>query len=166
MNEEAIRKYFLESKLGDLRRISHRVGESTIILHAPSSTVFKFAPKYLMDNEWHWLRAMQQSGYVPSPVLRKGIETIAMPYIKSDPITDPDEFMRHLPLVLSALLDAECRHGDLTEYSVLVRNNKPVIIDFGESREWYSSLPDKRPEGDRFWLGKTMEKLVHDSKKK
>ena len=147
----------------EIELISHRERSSDVWLHTPSKTIFKTSPKYLIDNEYHFLEALRFSGFVPQPVLRKSLEVIAMPYIERQAVTDPEKFMSFLQPVLEALKLADCRHGDLTEYSVLVHDNKPVIIDFGESRPYFSPLPDKRREGDRYWLTKTMEKLANDS---
>ena len=143
------------------KRISRRERTSTVWL-AENWLVYKSAPKFLIDNELFFLNKLWQTGYVPVPVTRHEVELISMPYIENQKVTDPDAFLAHIPLVIGALQCAMCRHGDLTEYSVLVNNNKPVIIDFGESRYYDSPLPDKRREGDRHWLTLTMEKLAND----
>jgi len=124
-------------------------------------TVYKTAPKYIIDNEYYWLTELKDTGYVPAPVERPGLEVISMPFIENEPVTDPEEFMSHLGPALNALKEHGCRHGDLTKYSVLVQKNKPVIIDFGEARIWDSPIQDKRPEGDSYWLKITMRKLAY-----
>jgi hypothetical protein len=137
-------------------RISHRVRNSTVWLL--DGYVYKCAPKVLIDTERWFLDAMAESGYVPAPVKRIGLETLRMPFIEEGHVTDGEEFLSHLEHVLDALKDAECRHGDLTTYSVIVsKDNRPILIDFSESRHMDSPLPDKRPEGDRYWLTKTMD---------
>ena len=143
-----------------MQLISDRHRASKVWLDSETGLVYKSSPKFLTDNELHFLKKMWLSGYVPGPVTRHGVETISMPYIENQKVTDPVAFLAHIPLVMDALQHAGCRHGDLTEYSVLVNNNKPVIIDFGESRYYDSPLPDKRREGDRYWLTLTMEKLA------
>lgn len=101
---------------------------------------------------------MYDSGYVPFAE-QVNIETIRTEYIATQPVTDADAFMTHYEPVLQALQAAGIRHGDLTEYSVLVRDNRPLLIDFAESRLWDDPRPDKRREGDRYWLWQTMCKL-------
>jgi serine/threonine-protein kinase RIO1 len=145
----------------NLAIMSRRERTSVVWYNSETKKVHKSSPKYLIDNEFFFLMALAHTGYVPAPVYRIGLEEITMPYIHREEVTDPKLFMDHLECVLDALRVARCRHGDLTEYSVLVHNNKPVIIDFGESRHWDSPLPDKRREGDRYWLTRTMEKLAH-----
>ena len=135
------------------------VRESDSVVWLQDGKIFKSQPKHQTDNEFHFLTTMKDSGYVPVDVVREGVEKISMEYIVTEGVTDEDEFLSHYQKVLAALHIAGIRHGDLTEYAVLVRNNKPVIIDFGESREWWSKLPSKRPEPDSFWLARTMEKL-------
>ena len=138
--------------------LSKRVTERRVWLQ--DGKVWKSQPKYLTDNEFHFLTAMKDSGYVPIDVVREEIEKVSMEYIRHEDVTDADEFLSHYKYVIRALKYADIRHGDLTTYAVLVRSNKPVIIDFGESREYFSKLPSKRPEPDSFWLAKTMEILV------
>lgn len=144
-----------------LKLVSKRDRASIVWLNPGTRTIYKSAPKYLIDNEVHWLTVMQDTGYVPRPVERLDLELISMPYIRNELVTRPEKFMEHMESVLWWLGHHECRHGDLTEYSVLVKNNQPVIIDFGEARHLMSPLPDKRREGDRYWLKKTMEFLAY-----
>lgn len=121
--------------------------------------VYKKQPKYMTDNEAYALQVLSSSGYVPKAE-QVDIETIRMEDLgKSEPVTDTEEFMSHLPKVLAALQAVALRHGDLTVYAVIVKGNKPYIIDWGESRHWYDPRPDKRREGDKFWLTKTMKSL-------
>lgn len=120
--------------------------------------IYKHQPKFMTDNEIWCLRRMLPSGYVPRAV-QTGMEEIRLEYINSEIVTNKPFFMGHSSLVLHALYMAKIRHGDLTEYSILVRDNKPLLIDFSESRLWDDPRPDKRREGDRYWIKKTMEKL-------
>jgi RIO-like serine/threonine protein kinase len=146
--------------LEDFVLLSRRERHSEVWWDQDLDVIYKTAPKFLIDNEWYFLNQLASSGYVPEPVYKPDIEIITMPYIHPEIVTDAQQFMKHLEYVLEALKEADCRHGDLTKYSVLVQNNKPVIIDFGESRTLYSPLPSKRREGDRYWLTKTMKELA------
>lgn len=120
--------------------------------------VVKEQPKFLTDNEFWCLQQLQASGYVPWSA-QVDIETIRTLHIESQPVTDAKAFMAHGGLVLNALREAGIRHGDLTEKNVIVNRNKPYLIDFAESRLWDDPRPDKRREGDAYWLRKTMEML-------
>lgn len=131
-------------------------GNSVSRVWREGNYIFKRQPKYLADNEFYALKKMD---YSPEAVGRIDDETIWMSFVENEPVTNAGEFMSHYQLVLDALKAAGLRHGDLTEYSVLVRNNRPVLIDWAESRTWDDPRPDKRREGDAYWLKKTMEKL-------
>ena len=124
-----------------------------------SNRVYKQQPKFLTDNEIGFLTLMYPSGYVPYAE-QVNIDTIEMEDLgESQKITDIDEFKAHLPKILTALREARIRHGDLTRYAIVVRDNKPYIIDFAESRWWNDPRPDKRREGDEYWLTRTMHEL-------
>jgi len=68
-------------------------------------------------------------------------------------------FMSFCQPLLDAMKKRGLRHGDLTSYSVIPVLNRPMIIDWAESRMLDDPRPDKRPEGDAFWLRRTMESL-------
>jgi len=123
--------------------------------------VIKRQPKYLTENEIWCLQKLYPTGFVPYAE-RVGIEELRIEYIENERVTDARVFMRYYQPVLNALCRAGIRHGDLTKYAVLVQDNKPILIDFAESRLWNDPRPDKRPEGDAYWLKKTMEALCGD----
>lgn len=112
----------------------------------------------LCDNEVWCYKELSESGYVPK-CERVDIETIRTEYIESEKVTDKASFMEHYEKILQVLKWAGIRHGDLTPQSVSVKDNKPILIDFAESRLLNDPRPDKRPEGDAFWLKRTMETL-------
>ena len=121
--------------------------------------IFKRQPKYLTDNEWYALSHPALNNYVPKWIRRIDDAMIMVEFVENEPVTCTDAFMRHCQPVLDALKSAGLRHGDLTEYAVLVHNNCPVITDWAESRTWDDPRPDKRRAGDAYWLKRTMEKL-------
>lgn len=121
--------------------------------------VYKLQPKHLTDNEWYALHSLYETGYVPYAE-RVDIETIRMEDLgESEPVTDATAFMRHLAVILQTLKDYGLRHGDLTEYAIIVKGNRPMIIDWAESRTFTDPRPDKRREGDAYWLTETMQSL-------
>ncbi len=89
------------------------------------------------------------------------MELIRLEYIENGAVTEPDVLIGHAEGVLRALDNAGIRHGDLTDANILVRDNHPYVIDFSESRLTCDPRLDKRREGDRYWLEKTMEKLCN-----
>ena len=120
--------------------------------------VYKRQHAHLAENEWWCLNELQLSGYVPL-VERVDINTIRTTFVPGELITDPGEFMSHYQPVLTALTGAGIRHGDLSIYAVRISKNKPVLIDFAESRMACDPRADKRARGDAYWLEKTMEQL-------
>ena len=121
--------------------------------------VYKSQPKCMTDNEVYALKALYPTGYVPY-VERVDQELIRMQDLgERQPVTDAQAFMAHFPRILMELREHGLRHGDLTKYALIVKDNKPYIIDWGESRSWDDPRPDKRREGDAFWLHKTMTDL-------
>lgn len=121
--------------------------------------VYKRQTPYLTENEYWCLTHLADTGCVP---LCDRIDkyTIQMQDLgKTRPVTDKTLFLMHLPELLYNLKYKGIRHGDLTEYALIVNNNVPYLIDFAESRMWDDPRPDKCPEGDEFWLTQTMNKL-------
>ena len=120
--------------------------------------IYKQQPKHFAQNEYYALTHPALHKYTPG-CAKLDDEKICMTDIQTELVTDAAAFLSHYWLVLHALKSAGLRHGDLTEPHVLVVNNRPIIIDWAESRLWDDPRPDKRIEGDAYWLRKTMEAL-------
>lgn len=123
--------------------------------------VFKRQPKHLTQNEIWCLEEMYPTGYVPV-AQQVEIDMIRMHHVPRYGGQVSLEFLtRHAEQILGCLETVGIRHGDLTEYAVILSKpyGVPVIIDFAESRLACDPRPDKRPEGDRYWLMKTMRRL-------
>lgn len=73
------------------------------------------------------------------------------------------EFQRGCVRLLNTLHDVGIRHGDLTEYNIVVKNNRPYAVDFHESTFYGDGVKPKRPEGDKYWMWETASKLSPDS---
>ena len=121
--------------------------------------VYKRQPKFMTDNEIWCLQEMWESGYVPFAE-QIGIELIRMRILRVEKITDEDLFMFHLGPILEAIEQAGIRHGDLSSPHIIPIKNRPRIIDWGESRVMCDTRPDKRPEGDEYWLTRSMNEMV------
>lgn len=147
-----------------VRLISRRVGTSEVYLGG-DGFVYKVAPKFNIDNEEYFYRALIHWDHIPSDFERLDVELIRMEYIPPQPITDLDEWWSYYDAIVHELLASGIHHGDLTEYSVLVRRNMPVIIDFAESRVLGSEIPPKRPGPDSYWLRQAMKKIAKDGGK-
>jgi len=114
------------------------------IVWIENGRIYKRQPKHNTDNEYYYLRTLEKTGYVPQDVRMEDIETVSMEYIPSQKVTNPDEFKNHLLPILDALSKHGIRHGDLTDLSVLIKDNRPIVIDFGESRWKPDPIQDKR----------------------
>ena len=120
---------------------------------------WKESPKHLTDNEWYALNILRDTGFVPDTV-RVNEETVQMESITTEPITDEYLFREQCHIFLKIIKDKGLRHGDLTPPHVLVVKNRPVVIDWAESRTYDDPRPDKRREGDEHWMGETCEALI------
>jgi len=121
--------------------------------------IFKKQPKYLADNEWYALETLRPTGLVPI-AWRIDDETIQMECLVSNPVYDPDKFLKNCDWALGVILNKGLRHGDITTPHVFVASDMPIIIDWGESRIIGDPRPDKRREGDEYWLIKTANQLI------
>jgi predicted Ser/Thr protein kinase len=137
-----------------VRRIKAFNGTDTYIY------ILKRSIPYLIENEVAFLNVMQSSGYVPrfdrydKYTLR--IEDLG----QSEPVTNWSIFRDHCAKLLHALSSRSVRHGDITEQAVIIRNNKPYLIDFAESRWKYDSAPDKQGKTDETLMGELVHRLV------
>lgn len=122
---------------------------------------------FFITNEYHFFMRMWPTGY--APVCKIVDEwTLKTRYLGDQQlshksVTDIDTFMGHYRPLLAALKLKGIRHGDLTTYAIIVRDNRPLLIDFAESRFTNDPRPDKRPEGDEYWLLKSMEEICQIS---
>lgn len=124
--------------------------------------IYKWQPKFLTENELWCLEEMFRFGFTPY-VERVELEVIRTEFIKDEIPTDVISLIRNVAFVLTALENCGIRHGDLTRPNVLIKENKPIIIDFAESRLTADPRSDKRPEGDEYWLRRTIEEIINGS---
>ena len=120
--------------------------------------VFKEQPTYRTENEYYALKTLAPMGFVPA-VHRETADLLRIKYIRGTPIKDSEKVRAQAPVILDRLLLEEVRHGDLTAVHVLVRRDRIFIIDWAESRYLHDPRPDKRPEGDAYWLNRSLEEL-------
>lgn len=125
--------------------------------------IYKKQPKHVTENEFWFLMQMRETGFVPLAE-RISKEIIRMEYLKRIAITKSEErkLIKNIPLVLSAMQDKGVRHGDLTKVHILPQKGIPKIIDWSESRLVNDPRPDKRPEGDAYWLNRSIVELIKD----
>ncbi|KKK51536.1 hypothetical protein LCGC14_3113970, partial [marine sediment metagenome] len=86
-------------------------------------------------NETAFLAMMAKSGYVPKLLDYIGTEGAPTSIFLEDlgdtePVTDNDVVLTHAIHLLSWLRTSRVRHGDLTAPNMIIRNDKPYVIDF------------------------------------
>ena len=131
-----------------------------IVWRDGNGTLYKRSMPFLIENELHCLKAMWPSGFVPS-VYRYDKYTLAIQDLgDSEPVTDKGVFITNMYALQMALKQADIRHGDMTTAAVIVKDNHPYLIDFAESRLISDPRPDKRPQGDGYWMRQTINELT------
>ena len=132
----------------------------SVVYRGHDGWVYKRSIPFLIENELFCLQQMQDTGFVPD-VQRYDKYTLAIADLgKSDMVFDKDRFRMNMYQLLRALQRKGIRHGDITKYSVIVKNDWPYLIDFSESRLIDDPRPDKRKEGDRYWTERTIHELA------
>ena len=124
--------------------------------------IYKWQPKFLTENEIWCLEKMFSYGFAPY-VERHDFEIIKMDFIQSHPVTDIRLLFKMTASALDALSACGIRHGDLARPNVIVHGNSPILIDFAESRLACDPRRDKRPEGDKYWLNRTIKEIIDES---
>ncbi len=121
--------------------------------------IYKWQPKFLTENELWCLEKMSLS-FVPF-VERCDLEVLKLEFIEDETPTNVRLLLSHTARALEALGAHGIRHGDLTRPNVLIRDNTPILLDFAESRLTTDPRPDKRPEGDEYWLNRTVREIIY-----
>lgn len=121
--------------------------------------IYKRSIPYLIETELAMLTTMK-GVYVPV-VERYDKYTLKILDVgESEPITDTDLFISNCTHFLTVMAMRGVRHGDLTPPHVIVKNNSPIVIDWAESRVFADPAPDKRKEGDNYWMHSTMIRMI------
>lgn len=121
--------------------------------------IYKWQPKHLTENEIWCLEAMAMSNFVPIAE-RVELEIIRMEFITDENASNAKLLLNNVEHALRWLALCGIRHGDLTRPNVLVKDNRPILLDFSESRLVTDPRPDKRPGGDGFWLRCTIQGIL------
>lgn len=108
-----------------------------------------------LHQEARMLRALSGTGFAPELIEERDNAILIEDLGESEDTTDPMEFRFNASRLLLALREKRIRHGDLTDKNVIIKNNKPIAIDFAQSTffdEPVSSSYAQRPEPDSVWL--------------
>jgi len=150
---------------GGLKGIKIQHDADTIIKHAYTGIENMF-----LQNEARFLKALDGTGFTPkfikfdySDAPSSLSHLIVEDLGKSEPVTDETIFRRNCALLLYTLKKHGIRHGDISTKNIIVKNNKPMLIDFHQSKFDNEPGPDKRPEGDAFNLWQAALELSPDT---
>jgi len=100
------------------------------------------------ERECFWLKKLASSGAVPAFINCDNEAREILMADGGDPITPetlPDDWKSQMTRILTVLEENDCRHNDLSEGEVLVKDGIIKIIDFG-----FASLGDDVTCGGRF----------------
>lgn len=125
-----------------------------------------------IQNCIRFIRALEDTDFVPKLLHVGSSEVHVEKIIEDEPLilADTSEFVsgqNSIRLgaieILLELLSRNIFHGDLTEYNIKIRNNKPVIIDWGESRFGWETEPTKRAGIDADYLYPALLNFIPDT---
>lgn len=123
---------------------------------------------WFLWNSYHKLIKLSECGFVPE-ILSFVDHTETRAHLmteylgKSEPVTDEVAFRRNCALLLWTLKKHGIRHGDLTTKNIIVKNNKPMLVDFHQSKFDHEPGADKRSEGDAYWMWESALELSPDT---
>lgn len=122
--------------------------------------IYKRSIPFLIENELWCLEKMQDTGFVPE-VKRYDKYTLQIEDLgESDQVFDKELFRANMYNLYGSLRRKGIRHGAITKYAIIVKKDWPYLIDFAESRLIDDPRPDKRKEGDRFWIERTIHEII------
>lgn len=104
-----------------------------------------------VQNEVRFLKALASTPFVPQ--LRSAAENkLIVENVVGEPVRDEALFLRNCIGLLHAFRERGICHGDLTAKNIIVRNDCPVAIDFGESHFVGAGEHHKRPKPDAYYF--------------
>jgi tRNA A-37 threonylcarbamoyl transferase component Bud32 len=122
--------------------------------------IYKRSIPFLIENEIGILKRIEKLGIAPRAE-RYDKYTIKMKDLGvSQMVISKAKFKKAFRERLNKLHNFGIRHGDLTKYAIVVVDDLPYFIDFAESRLITDLRPDKRKEGDEYWMEKTIDEIT------
>ncbi len=116
-------------------------------------------------NEARMLKIMAGSGWAPE-VIAQGKGFVAQTDLGiSEQVTDNDAFRHNCIRLLNELRQRGVRHGDLTSVNLVIRDNKPLAVDWQESHLLTEPAPPKQPWSDSWLLCRTLSDMGRDDRR-
>lgn len=135
----------------------------SVVHRASDGFIYKRSVPYLINNEYTFLQELWSTDFVPKCERHDKYTLKIRDLGESEPVIDRDRFVIRCEQFFRALKALGIRHGDLTRPHIIVKNHTPKVIDWAEARWACDKAEDKRPEGDEYWLRKTMEQILEES---
>ena len=112
-----------------------------------------------LANEARFLAVLASTPFVPR--LRSVTEDrlILEDVVEAQPVQDEAAFLRACIMLLCEFRANGVRHGDLTARNLIVRGDRPVALDFGESRFVSEGGPHKRPKPDAYYFWQAINEI-------
>lgn len=124
--------------------------------HLRNQTIVKTADtsqgEMLLVNEARFLKELRGTGFVPHIFLDEPDRIVMQDLGESETVIDPDVFRRNAILLLNTLNIYRIKHGDLTDSNVIIKNDRPMAIDWCEAVRLDERREGKRPEPDSYHL--------------
>ena len=102
----------------------------------------------LLANEARWLHHLGESDFTPRLLMDEPGRIVMQDLGESQEVFNLFNFRRNSIFLLNMLRFYGVKHGDLTAPNIIIKNDHPMAIDWGEAVELGGSLPSKRPEPD------------------
>lgn len=154
---------------------NYEVGEElsnngiALVSRGTGGYVYKRSIPFLIENELYCLQKLYfdcgfAKYYYTPYATRFDKYTIQMEDLGiGELVTDVEKFMKHKQPLENLLRENVIRHGDITTQAIIVRNQKPYLIDFAEARLWNDPRPNKQSGTDAEWLDKTFMELCKNA---
>ncbi len=102
----------------------------------------------LLANEARWLHHLSESGVTPRLLMDEPGRIVMQDLGESQEVSNLYNFRRYSIFLLNTLRYYGVKHGDLTAPNIIIKNDHPMAIDWGEAVELGGTLASKRPEPD------------------
>ncbi len=139
MNETLLKD---NDDVATLRHIDQNLGNTIIKVSKTEKGLI------LLANEGRWLHDLNDSGFTPRLFMDEPGRIVMQDLGDSQEIKNLYNFRRNSIYLLNFLRRKGVKHGDLTAPNIIIKNDHPMAIDWGEAVELGGSLPSKRPEPD------------------
>ncbi len=127
-------------------------GDVSTARNLDNNTIIKYAINekglILLANEARWLHHLNGSGVTPRLLMDEPGRIVMQDLGESQEVENLYNFRRNAIFLLNTLRYFGVKHGDLTAPNIIIKNDHPMAIDWGEAVELGGSLPSKRPEPD------------------